>query len=130
MLPPPHAEKRHHKPSSVRLIQMDIAARDERAPIGWIFGTFMYDGTGVRVRTRDHPVGSPLIDDQDQQYRSRWDGLIPVGLMWGNDPELTQEEFEKGKKPVESWINPDADYIRIKLGGTRPFWGWNGRLNG
>ena len=30
--------------SDVRLIQLDFAVRDDRAPIGWAFGTFMYNG--------------------------------------------------------------------------------------
>jgi hypothetical protein len=45
---------RNSQPSTVRLIQMDIAARDDRASIGWIFGTFMYDGTGVHVSIKFH----------------------------------------------------------------------------
>jgi hypothetical protein len=31
--------------SDVRLIQMDFAVRDDRTPTGWVFGTFMFDGT-------------------------------------------------------------------------------------
>ena len=50
--------------------------------------------------------------------------------MWGNDPKLTQAAYDSGQKPVESWINPRADAIRKSLGGKRPTWGWNGRLNG
>jgi hypothetical protein len=34
------------------------------------------------------------------------------------------------KRLKEVWINPEADQIRINLDGVRPFWGWNGRLNG
>ena len=59
-----------------------------------------------------------------------WDRIIPVGIMWGNDPELTPTKAEAGQKPKESWINPQADAIRTSLGGTRPSWGWHGRLNG
>ena len=29
--------------SDVRLIQVDFATRDDRADIGWVFGTFMFD---------------------------------------------------------------------------------------
>jgi hypothetical protein len=50
--------------------------------------------------------------------------------MWGNDPELTQAKADAGEKPQESWINPEADTVRNSLQGTRPSWGWNGRLNG
>ena len=34
--------------SDLRLLQVDFAVRDDRkdkAPIGWVFGTFMYDGS-------------------------------------------------------------------------------------
>ncbi|KAM5380067.1 hypothetical protein ACJZ2D_003714 [Fusarium nematophilum] len=36
----------------------------------------------------------------------------------------------KGAKPTQSWINPAANEIRKRLGGTRPDWGWLGRMNG
>lgn len=50
--------------------------------------------------------------------------------MWGNDPELNQAAVDAGKKPVEAWINPEAEKLRLELGGKRPSWGYNGRLNG
>jgi hypothetical protein len=51
--------------------------------------------------------------------------------MWGNDPQLTQEEFDENRKrPVESWINPAAELLLRQLKGKRPSLGWNGRLNG
>ena len=50
--------------------------------------------------------------------------------MWGNDPQLNQTAFDKGEKVQESWINPRAEEIRLRLGGSRPSWGWNGRMNG
>jgi hypothetical protein len=96
-------------PQSVRLLQMDIAIRDDRAVTGWMFGTFMYSNTSGKTG---------------------WDGLIPVGLQWGNDPELTQAAFEAGQRVQQSWINPEADAVRISLHGFRPSFGWNGRLNG
>ena len=48
----------------------------------------------------------------------------------GMDPKLDQATFEKDGAPCESWINPKAEEIRKKLGGSRPSWGWNGRMNG
>ena len=27
---------------------MDIAVTDPKAPLGWVFGTFMYNGLGVK----------------------------------------------------------------------------------
>ncbi|KAI8297328.1 hypothetical protein K4K59_003505 [Colletotrichum sp. SAR11_240] len=38
------AEIRNSKPSDLRLLQVDFAVTDERAKIGWVFGTFMYYG--------------------------------------------------------------------------------------
>ena len=65
--------------------------------------------------------------------------MIPVGLSWGNDPSFNQQAYEDWKaKPdhdetqglQEVWIDKEADNIRKGLDGVRPFWGWNGRLNG
>ncbi|TFK44187.1 hypothetical protein BDQ12DRAFT_593696 [Crucibulum laeve] len=99
-------------PKPLRLLQMDIATRDDRSTTGWMFGTFMYYGR----------PGQCVV--------SGYDALIPVGLQWGNDPELTQAAFEAGEKPTQVWINPEATDVRVALHGGRPSWGWNGRLNG
>lgn len=55
---------------TLRLLQVDVAVRDTRAnsTTGWVLGTFVYD--------RNAPGATP------------WDRLVPVGLMWGNDPAL------------------------------------------
>ena len=81
----------------VRLLQIDIAVKDERAgPTGWYFATYAYD--------RSIPGSSP------------WLKMVPVGLMWGNDPA--------GPPIKESWINPSAPaYAKAHLG-------FEGRLNG
>lgn len=55
---------------------------------------------------------------------------MPVGIMWGNDPKLTGAKAAAGEKPKQSWIKPEAEIIRKQLNGTRPSWGWNGRMNG
>jgi hypothetical protein len=77
-------------PVTVRLLQIDIAVKDDRAgPTGWYFATYAYD-TAV--------AGS-----------SPWRRMVPVGLTWGNDPN--------GPPLVESWINPNAPlYARNHLG--------------
>ncbi|KUJ20860.1 uncharacterized protein LY89DRAFT_640748 [Mollisia scopiformis] len=106
----PNGMERNAEASEVRLLQVDFAVRDDRAPIGWVFGTFMYDGS--------------------QKQKTGWDRMIPVGITWGNDPELTQEMAKAGIKPQEAWINLEVNSVRSSLGGTRPSWGWNGRLNG
>jgi hypothetical protein len=81
----------------VRLLQMDIGVKDDRAgTTGWYFATYAFDPTV--------PGTSP------------WRKMVPVGLMWGDDP--------KGAPLVETWINPTAPaYAKAHLGV-------DGRLNG
>lgn len=90
-------------PQTVRLLQVDVAVRDSRADsiTGWVFGTFMYQ--------------------TDAAGMGQLDRLVPVGVMWGNDPDLTPAKVAMGEKPKESWINPATQ---------SPHVGWNGRLNG
>ena len=61
------------KVTAVNLLQMDIAVRDARADgpgqTGWVFGTFAYNGQ----------VNNP----------NKFLNLVPVGVMWGNDPDDT-----------------------------------------
>ena len=96
-------------PVDLHFLQVDIAVRDTRADdtTGWVFGTFMYHDS----IPNDNP----------------WKRLIPVCLMWGNDPELTEEKYNKGDRPKESWINPKVAEMLPK---TRPYFGWLGRGNG
>lgn len=81
---------RNGVPIPVRLMQIDVAVKDERAgPTGWYFATYAYDANA--------PGSSP------------WKKMAPVGLMWGNDPS--------GPPIAESWINPAAPaYARDHLG--------------
>jgi hypothetical protein len=96
----------------VALIQMDFAVRDTRIPgTGWIFGTFQYNGA---------VTGKPS-----------WDNLVPVGVMWGNDPEDTGNSYTN-KQPVTTKINPDLKETAINAKPELPptHLGWNGRLDG
>jgi hypothetical protein len=89
---------------TLRLLQIDVAVKDRRlTETGWAFGTFVYNGLlpGSRV----------------------WDKVVPVGIMWGNDPNVTVTSVRKGKTPSEQWINPSLDVPFQHLG-------WAGRLNG
>jgi hypothetical protein len=96
---------------------MDFMVRDERASAGWIFGTFQYNG--------------------EMGAKDRWENLVPVGMMWGNDPENENKipvpkfpTFEAiSKTPIngelkETVINADT----AELPATHL--GWNGRLDG
>ncbi len=102
----------------LRLAQFDIAVVDRRAPYGWVFGTFLYNGL------EDETLG--------------WRGLRPVGLMWGNDDrDLTPEGTNPAKhSPTERGLT-DASRVRQSAMFTDDFPEWlqkdlgcAGRLNG
>lgn len=102
--------------TKVRLLQVDIAVRDERSTeAGWVFGTFQYDAA--------QPGATP------------WERLRPVALMWGNDPALKESDFLAGARPAQSWINPAAPIVMYRsnppMGLDPPrVLGWAGRANG
>jgi hypothetical protein len=94
-------------PRDVFLLQVDVAVRDDRADdtTGWVFGTFMYQN--------DAPGAGPL------------QRLVPVGLIWGNDPALTKAKYDMGDRPVQTWLNTAG------MPATKsPHFGWLDRLNG
>ncbi len=99
----------------VNLLQMDIAVRDVRAEgpggTGWVFGTFAYNGQ----------VNNP----------NKFLNLVPVGIMWGNDPENTVNATDPFP-PTETKVNPDLKQTIIFPSKDLPpqHLGWNGRLNG
>lgn len=84
--------------------QFDIIVKDPKsAPAtGWVFTTLVYD--------KDAP-GSDF-----------WDKMVPLGTMWGNDPQINSAT---SKEPLtQTWINPQAPaYSKMTLG-------WGGRLSG
>jgi hypothetical protein len=93
------------------LIQMDVMVRHQDAPSGWLFGTYQYNGA--------------------LKEKNRWFNLVPVGLQWGNDPQVKADASNPqpvktiiNDKLKETVINPDAK----ELPATHL--GWNGRLNG
>jgi len=97
---------------TVSLIQMDIAVRDDRAPTGWFFGTFQYNG----ALNKANP----------------WENLIPVGIMWGNDPKITDSTYTN-PQPAVTKINPNLKETSINRDPKElppTHLGWNGRLNG
>lgn len=104
----------------MRLLQVDVAVKDPRVASGsgWVFGTFVYDGS--------RPGKTP------------WEQLVPVGVSWGDDSsersKLAQEGSFVNPKLTESLLNPalieptdtntwkDRAYLRHH--------GLGGRLNG
>jgi cytochrome c553 len=97
-------EQKARTRQTVWLLQMDLAVRDSRADssTGWVFATYSFDG--------GRPGASP------------WEKMIPVGVMWGNDPLLTASAYASGQRTNETWINPDLK--------TPQHLGWLRRLNG
>jgi hypothetical protein len=98
-------------PQDVRLLQLDLAVRDDRTPTttGWVFGTFYFDAA---------------------QPGTKWhEKLVPAGVMWGNDPELTHAAYESGARPKNGWVNPVA---QARFGPSRKCgeMGLRGRVNG
>ncbi len=91
--------------TTIRLLQMDVAAKDARAgTTGWVYGTFAYD--------RDAGDADP------------WRRLRPVGLSWGNDPGYTPADQAAGKPLQEAYVSAAVPaYAKAHLG-------WAGRVNG
>jgi hypothetical protein len=69
---------------TLRLLQIDIAIREPRKDdtTGWVFGTFIYDGSA--------PGDSPF------------DRMQPVGLMWADDSGVMTDMNRPGV-----YVNPD-----------------------
>jgi hypothetical protein len=99
--------------TKVNLIQMDMMIRDDRAIStgGWVFLTFCYNGA--------------------LKNAVPWNNLVPVGMMWGNDPKYTKNIIA-AYPPTQTVINPDIKEGRINPSSDLPpqHLGWGGRLDG
>ncbi len=109
----------------VNLLQMDIMVKDPRATdaAGWVFGTFVYNGS--------LPSDSPYhANCGDLGAGAAWCNLMPVGVMWGNDPDV-RTSFVNGT-PTETIINPEIKQTWINADSAMPpmHLGWNSRLDG
>ncbi len=93
---------------TVRPLQMSIRIKDPVASpeTGWVFLAFVYDKDAAGV--------------------TPWDRFVPLGIMWGDDPEYAR--LEEGVPPggalQETWINPNGPAF------TKDTLGWGGRLAG
>jgi len=101
---------KHPQPSptpqldQVSFFQFDIIVKDtQSAPAtGWVFTTLVYD------------------KDASGDF---WDKMVPLGAMWGNDPQINSET-SPNEPLTQTWINPRAPaYSKMTLG-------WGGRLSG
>lgn len=84
--------------TELRLLQIDIAVRDERknetdrSPTGWVFATFTY-----------HKDAEPFIKyESSQKIDDGWLRIKPLGLIFGNDPLA-----KKGDEIKESILNTE-----------------------
>ncbi|KPA21397.1 hypothetical protein shim_21010 [Shimia sp. SK013] len=108
----------------VNLLQMDIMVRDSTAPVtNWVLGTFAYNG---QADVKGAPAPADRSDAEKLHHN-----LIPVGLMWGNDPQDTTNTTTPFP-PTKTMINPDLKETIITDSANLPaqHLGWNGRLNG
>lgn len=89
-------------------VQMAIKIKDPVASpkTGWVFLAFVYDA--------------------DSDGATPWDRFVPVGAMWGNDPEFARDPdgLPDGQTLAETWISPDRPPF------TDSSLGWGGRLAG
>lgn len=84
------------------LMQVDIIVKDSKtAPKStWVFTTLVYD--------------------EKAPGKDAWDKMVPLGAMWGNDPQSTDTTIAV----KETVLNPAAPaYSTATIG-------WNGRLSG
>lgn len=99
------------QPKSLHLLQMDIAVKEQADAThsGWVFATFVFNGS--------------------RGAANYWENLIPVGLEWGNSPGFTYADYQAGKRPEESWINPEAKALFAKRAPDDQL-GYLARMNG
>ena len=93
----------------VRLLQLDMMVRDPRADAtgGWVYATWTYNG----LQALPHQPG--------QTYDNRWNNLVPVGLMWGNDPKVVSHAAGN-PAPIRTQINPDLKETVINTDANLP----------
>jgi hypothetical protein len=101
----------------IRMLQIDVAVRDDRSLTGWLFGTFGYDGNA--------PGDTP------------WERMVPLGIQWGNNPSVTYAETCSGpdgpcsqEKLTHQWINQDAVTALATPPISMNHLGFGGRLAG
>lgn len=100
----------------LRLLQIDVAVRDDRSLTGWLFGTFTYDGR--------RPGKTP------------WERMVPLGLQWGSNPKVLYRETcpEAGAcdpQPLtQQWLDKEALRSLLKPPYTLDHLGYGARLAG
>ncbi|MEN4759170.1 hypothetical protein ABEG63_02425 [Chryseobacterium sp. C39-AII1] len=94
---------------NVSLFQIDVVVKDSKAApdTGWVFSTLVYD--------------------KDVKSNNILDKFVPLGAMWGLDPDVSTDFASVEKQNVklkQTWVNNNAPYY------SRETLGWGGRLSG
>lgn len=114
----------------VNLLQMDVMVKDSRAKQagGWVFGTFTYNGLAQQKGDNSKLYGAACADFKGAG--KNWCNLMPVGVMWGNDPDNAAVFINS--KPTKTVINKDLKETWINADPMLPAMhlGFNSRLNG
>jgi hypothetical protein len=108
---------------SVSLMQFDLAVREPRAKLGWVYATFVADG------------------EHKSAESDPWKRISPLGMMWGNDtPPAGQLAYNNPPNPRAAGFQEEVvfwDVVdRLNASGgaitqAQPgHMGCGGRLNG
>lgn len=97
--------KKGNQMRKVSFFQMDVIVKDSKASpeTGWVYSTFVYD------------------KDAKGTF---WDKMVPLGAMWGNDPNVNSPIAPPYPALSETVINPKAPFYSTET------LGWGGRLSG
>lgn len=130
---------------ALRLVQVDVAVRDLRAGgTGWVLGSFAYHSTLHQrmldeVARKDLPRCLQAIKDARQATSTAGEpsdvrtfepeavscrGLVPIGLMWGDDDGKLWKDLDKAREHL-----CQTRILEERVGRPR-YLGWGGRLNG
>lgn len=91
--------------TDIRVGIFDIIVKDSIAApqTGWVFATLVYD--------------------KDAKGDNAWDKMVPLGAMWGNDPDVNSAKNPE-QELKQNYINPKAPaWTKVTLG-------YGGRMSG
>lgn len=86
------------KVTDLRVGIFDIIIKDSVASpqTGWVFSTLVYDSNASGTNI--------------------WDKMVPLGAIWGNDPDVNSAK-DPQQELMENYINPDApEWTKVTLG--------------
>ena len=91
-------ENEKAKVTDIRVGIFDIIVKDSIASpeTGWVFTTLVYDSSSFG--------------------KTAWDRMVPLGAMWGNDPDVNSAKYPT-QELMETYINPNApEWTKVTLG--------------